>query len=100
MLNVCDKTFKSDNELEKIQVRTERHFSITLGQWCDSKNKGTKSHAYFTQHQVPMPTIYATERMGIGNTANSWKIQRLKAECNRGTGLGCILKQHCSRLDA
>lgn len=84
-----------------LKINTEQHrqhFSITPHCGAAGKNKWSKSHAYCTQQAIPIPTSYATKRTRVGNTANSWKIQRLKAECNRDTGLGCILKQHCTRF--
>lgn len=86
----------------QLKINTEEHrqqFSITPHSGAAGKNKWTKSHTYCTQQAIPIPTSYATKRTRVGNTANSWKIQRLKAECNRDTGLGCILKQHCTCFD-
>lgn len=79
-------------------VQHRQHFSIKPHSGAAGKNKWTKSHTYCTQQAIPIPTSYATKRTRVGTTANSWKIQRLKAECNRDTGLGCILKQHCTRF--
>lgn len=84
-----------------LKINTEQHrqhFSIMPHSGAAGKNKWTKSHTYYTQQAIPIPTSYATKRTRVGNTANSWKIQRLKAECNRDTGLGCILKQNCTRF--